>query len=70
MFNFTYTVYPQDESNDIIAELRDEIQKLRSKITSSTEPNSNDVLKLEVLWTQLGIPSCINSYTANFRLAL
>lgn len=38
----------QDETNEVIAELREEIGKLRDKISSTAEPNREDVLKMEV----------------------
>ena len=39
----------QDEINDVIAELRVEISKLRDKIAAAAEPNRDDVDKMEVL---------------------
>ena len=38
----------QDETNDVIAELRNDISKLRERIASTSEPNRDDVLKMEV----------------------
>ena len=38
----------QDETNDIIADLREEIGKLRDKIATMSEPYKDDVLKMEV----------------------
>ncbi|KAL4230287.1 hypothetical protein ACF0H5_010672 [Mactra antiquata] len=44
-----------DETNEIIAELREEIGKLRDKIASSSEPSREDVLKMEDLVKDLQI---------------
>ncbi|XP_025087513.1 chromosome-associated kinesin KIF4A-like isoform X3 [Pomacea canaliculata] len=38
-----------DDTQDIISELRHEISKLRNKITSASEPNRDDVAKMEDL---------------------
>jgi len=38
----------QDETSDIIQDLRDEISKLRDRIASASEPKKDDVLKMEV----------------------
>lgn len=38
----------QDDSSDIIQDLRDEISKMRDRIASASEPNKDDVLKMEV----------------------
>lgn len=42
------TEYFQDETHDIINDLRDEISKLREKIAAQSQPNKDDVLKMEV----------------------
>ena len=38
----------KDETNEVIADLREEIGKLRDKIASTSEPGKEDVLKMEV----------------------
>ena len=43
-----YLFVLQDDTQDIIAELRLEISKLRDKIASAPEPNRDDVAKMEV----------------------
>ncbi|XP_069129785.1 chromosome-associated kinesin KIF4B-like isoform X2 [Argopecten irradians] len=44
-----------DDSSDIIQDLRDEISKLRDRIASSSEPNKDDVLKMQDLVQDLQI---------------
>lgn len=44
-----------DETNDVIAELRNDISKLRDRIASTSEPNRDDVLKMEDLVRDLQI---------------
>ncbi|XP_060080891.1 chromosome-associated kinesin KIF4B-like [Ylistrum balloti] len=44
-----------DDSSDIIQDLREEISKLRDRIASSSEPNKEDVLKMEDLVQDLQI---------------
>lgn len=44
-----------DETNEIIAELREDIGKLRDRIASTSEPNREDVLKMEDLVKDLQI---------------
>ena len=44
-----YLFVLQDDTQDIIAELRLEISKLRDKIASAPEPNRDDVAKMEVI---------------------
>jgi len=47
--HIVYSVFcVQDETNDVISDLRDEIGKLRDKLASTSEPNREDVLKMEV----------------------
>ncbi|XP_060576817.1 chromosome-associated kinesin KIF4A-like, partial [Ruditapes philippinarum] len=44
-----------DETNEVIADLREEIGKLRDKIASTSEPSKEDVLKMEDLVKDLQI---------------
>ncbi|XP_052792846.1 chromosome-associated kinesin KIF4-like [Mya arenaria] len=44
-----------DETNQIISELREEISRLRDKLASTSEPNRDDVLKMEELVKDLQI---------------
>lgn len=44
-----------DETHDIINDLRDEISKLREKIAAQSQPNKDDVLKMEALVQDLQI---------------
>ena len=44
-----------DETHDIINDLRDEISKLRVKIAAQSQPNKDDVLKMEALVQDLQI---------------
>ncbi|KAH3830071.1 chromosome-associated kinesin KIF4-like [Dreissena polymorpha] len=44
-----------DETNQIISELREEIGRLRDKIAAASEPNKEDVLKMEDLVRDLQI---------------
>ncbi|KAJ8298132.1 hypothetical protein KUTeg_024663 [Tegillarca granosa] len=44
-----------DEISDVIADLRDEISKLRDRIANTSEPNKDDVLKMEDLVQDLQI---------------
>lgn len=39
----------QDDTQDIIAELRQDISKLRDKVAGAPEPNRDDVAKMEVV---------------------
>lgn len=50
-----YNFFKQDETHDIINDLRDEISKLRDKIASQSQPNKDDVLKMEALVQDLQI---------------
>lgn len=46
--DFIMLSFTKDDTQDIISELRHEISKLRNKITSASEPNRDDVAKMEV----------------------